>query len=584
MEDHGQDVIDIGSVKIGQRYILGARAPLDNPNWRGPWDCAEFTSWCAYQAYGLIFGAGRVTKPGRADPYSGFWYDDAMKFGHVLTWQEALKIPGAVLIRRPRKGKIGHVAFAMGDGDSTLEARGAAYGVGIFKGAAGRSWTIGCLLPGVDYSGITSLPTGPKPKPAPLPLGFLWLREPNMMGPQIVALQRALDRNGIDPGPFDGEFGPMTDAAVITFQVLRGIEVDGVVGPVTAGALGLGFPVVATPQDEKLYGKASTPPGPATTPVPPVPAPAPPAATFDGVATITRKGNVYTARTAMGVSFILGSATTFTDDMTRVGLFQGASSIKDSLRFGVYAAADHAAAFGQWAHFIEPTLSAEGGARFATLNTYDRAAFNFGAPQMAAHTPGRNFVVYFRQLLALPGAENHFPELSLRKNAAGKTTIHLAAPGGGLTDLEEVVPVTRPNGKRENQLAKLMAYLNGSPTGIDQAELTAAARLMNWLRLDPKAKELQVSVFIDHAKGNLKTAKAKMPGFDGKDWKAALWIMDILHQGRGTYPEMAAALASSTPLARLKAIGAMKYKGRIRTVDKAVARLDGSGVMAGFTV
>ena len=40
-------------------------------------------------------------------------------------------------------------------------------------------------------------------------------------GEAVEVLQRALLRAGFDPGPVDGEFGPMT-AAVRSFQAARG--------------------------------------------------------------------------------------------------------------------------------------------------------------------------------------------------------------------------------------------------------------------------------------------------------------------------------------------------------------------------
>jgi cell wall-associated NlpC family hydrolase len=53
-------------------------------------------------------------------------------------------------------------------------------------------------------------------------------------GPAVSAAQRAL---GVAS---DGEFGPMTRRAVREFQRAHGLEVDGIIGPVTAAALGLG--------------------------------------------------------------------------------------------------------------------------------------------------------------------------------------------------------------------------------------------------------------------------------------------------------------------------------------------------------
>lgn len=574
----GQDVIDIGSSRIGQAYLLGAHVPLDNPGWKGPWDCAEFTSWCAYQAYGLIFGAGNVNKVAKADPYSGHWFTDAKSRGRVIRWQDALMIPGAALIRAPVPGKIGHVAFALGDGDRTLEARGKAFGLNVFPDAKSRPWSIGCLLPGVDYAVPAALPLVPAAAAAALPqAGYLWLKLPNFRGPDVVALQRALAAAGIDPGPVDGSFGPMTQAALTTFQIRQGLEVDGLFGPRSAAALGLAFPIVPSAADQAEFHTLQKPPLAAGFALAAAPA------AFDAIVNVKKNGKTYSAVTASGLSFIIGSAVDYTDDMPRLGLFQGKTSIADSLRFGVYSAAQYTAAFGQWAHFIEPTLLAEGGARFATLNTYDRAAFTFGAPQLAAHTPDQNFVVYLRELLSLPDAPQHFPELGLRPNAAGKNTVH-HLNGGAPVDLEQVVNVLRPNGKNEKQLARLMAFLNPSATAIDPAELSAAARLMNWLRLNPAAKELQIKVFIEHARAKLAHAKARVDGFDGKDWRSALWIMDILHQGRAGFAELSAAQTSVNPEAAFKRLGWPKYRTRIEAVDRAVVKLAASGALNGFTL
>jgi peptidoglycan hydrolase-like protein with peptidoglycan-binding domain len=53
----------------------------------------------------------------------------------------------------------------------------------------------------------------------------------------VAYLQQLLIDAGYDPGPVDGIFGPRTDAAVREFQRDRGLEADGVVGPLTWAAL-----------------------------------------------------------------------------------------------------------------------------------------------------------------------------------------------------------------------------------------------------------------------------------------------------------------------------------------------------------
>jgi murein DD-endopeptidase MepM/ murein hydrolase activator NlpD len=57
---------------------------------------------------------------------------------------------------------------------------------------------------------------------------------------QVRRLQRALGAKGFDPGPADGIFGPLTLTAVLSFQKYEKLYVDGLVGPRTSAALGIG--------------------------------------------------------------------------------------------------------------------------------------------------------------------------------------------------------------------------------------------------------------------------------------------------------------------------------------------------------
>ncbi len=52
-------------------------------------------------------------------------------------------------------------------------------------------------------------------------------------GEVVRQLQMDLEQLGCDPGPVDGIFGPLTEAAVRRFQREQGITADGMVGPVT---------------------------------------------------------------------------------------------------------------------------------------------------------------------------------------------------------------------------------------------------------------------------------------------------------------------------------------------------------------
>lgn len=56
-------------------------------------------------------------------------------------------------------------------------------------------------------------------------------------GEQVRALQRTLTYLGYRPGLIDGDFGPLTEAAVREFQTKMGLYVDGEAGPKTIGVI-----------------------------------------------------------------------------------------------------------------------------------------------------------------------------------------------------------------------------------------------------------------------------------------------------------------------------------------------------------
>ncbi len=84
----------------------------------------------------------------------------------------------------------------------------------------------------------------PPPPPLPSPSAIPASRttpslEPGDFGDDVVALQQALERNGVNPGPIDGDYGPMTEEAVAEFQQWYDLPVTGVAGPQTLDILGL---------------------------------------------------------------------------------------------------------------------------------------------------------------------------------------------------------------------------------------------------------------------------------------------------------------------------------------------------------
>ena len=91
----GNQILAIAQKHIGEKYALGSLAPIGNPNFKGPWDCAEFVTWCVYQVSGLVVGS----KDG--DAYTGFWADDIKAKCTKITIEQAAKITGAILLRKP---------------------------------------------------------------------------------------------------------------------------------------------------------------------------------------------------------------------------------------------------------------------------------------------------------------------------------------------------------------------------------------------------------------------------------------------------------------------------------------------------
>lgn len=232
----GSDIVTLAMGHENDRYVLGQPVPLGNPNWRGPWDCAEFVSWAAYHAYRMTF-AVRPANIHRGESYSGWWYSDAMALGANIPVARAIATAGAILVRKPGAFgiRIGHVAISRGDG-TTIEAHSARVGVAV-REAHGRQWSIGVALPGVDYITASG---GQRYRQ---PTGLLTLKSPYMRGQAVRAVQEALAGAGTDPGPVDGIFGSMTHLAVAGFQAREGLRVDGVVGEETARALGLSWPI-----------------------------------------------------------------------------------------------------------------------------------------------------------------------------------------------------------------------------------------------------------------------------------------------------------------------------------------------------
>jgi len=145
----GEMILAQAETHLGQRYVLGARADLNDPNYAGPWDCAEMITFDVKMVTGKIYGA--LTPETNPDPWTGAWYAD-MKAGKVIEipLEQAMQTPGAILLRFDKQ--VQHIVF-VGRNRTTVEARGAAYGV-CRHVVDGRGFQYGILIPNVEYTEV----------------------------------------------------------------------------------------------------------------------------------------------------------------------------------------------------------------------------------------------------------------------------------------------------------------------------------------------------------------------------------------------------------------------------------------------
>lgn len=228
----GEELYKKGLQHLGEKYRLGALAPKNDAQWKGPWDCAEFASWLVYRVAGKLYGCyNNLSAPGTADAYTGYWKRDAEKHGKIITVEAAAKIPGAAILRIPATGLIGHIAISDGKG-GTVEAHSTKTGV-IKNVISGRRWDYGILVPGISYTKLQSLPVE-----TPDVVIYRYTN-PMMVSPRIGTIQRALNKAGFNTYGVDNIFGIDTFSAVVAYQQSKGLLADGEVGRITAKALGI---------------------------------------------------------------------------------------------------------------------------------------------------------------------------------------------------------------------------------------------------------------------------------------------------------------------------------------------------------
>jgi len=226
----GADMLTLAQTRIGEKYAH-VQVPKNNPNWKGPWDCSEFMSWLVFQTAGILYGClDDTANPAVAKAFTGAWQTDSAKRGNRIPTDQAAGTLGAMLLRYPPQGGMGHIVLCDGAG-GTVEAMDTVHGL-VASTVHGRRWDTGVLIPGVTYGTAGTVNVTAPPR--------IYRQGAGGLDPNVVrAIQQALIAAGLDPGPADGVYGANTTAAVAAFQDVNGLVGDGEVGPLTAAKLGV---------------------------------------------------------------------------------------------------------------------------------------------------------------------------------------------------------------------------------------------------------------------------------------------------------------------------------------------------------
>ena len=223
---YASDFVGLLLKQVGDTYQFGAVAADSDPD-PTRFDCAELVRW-ACRRLNVV-----PTCP------DGSWMQvrHCRDHGMLIAVPEAMQTQGALLFRfrgdpflggRPTEA---HVAVSLGN-RSTIEARGKAWGVGSWS-VAGRGWTHGGLVPGINYR----QPPAPPPAPRAIEIVPPWpgrfLTQPPVMGGTDVRRWQAQLAAIGWPIRVDGRYGPESQSHCRQFQRESGLQVDGIVGAQT---------------------------------------------------------------------------------------------------------------------------------------------------------------------------------------------------------------------------------------------------------------------------------------------------------------------------------------------------------------
>ena len=232
-------VLQIAAREIGYKES----PPGSNGNKFGLWYGMDYQPWCAmfvsYCFYNADLPLPITTKKGFAYcPYGVKWFKDKQKLSQTP------KVGDVVFYDWENDGISDHVGIVetVNADDSIIAIEGNtsvgndSNGGQVMRRTRQRGTILGFGRPPYDYTdGDGEIHTHPV-----WPGRYIILTTPNIQGNDVLTWQRQMIKRGWDIGPFgatgkgdDGVFGERSHEALIKFQKNKGLEVDGVLGPIS---------------------------------------------------------------------------------------------------------------------------------------------------------------------------------------------------------------------------------------------------------------------------------------------------------------------------------------------------------------
>jgi uncharacterized protein (TIGR02594 family) len=188
----------------------------------------EYFSWCGLTVGYCMAKAGVVPVFGTTDVTRFLWAPAWLGWGTPVTNPQ----PGDIVVFDFGGGDHHVTLFEKDNGNGTWSCHGGNQGHAVNATNFPKSRLMGIRRPSTDL-GTQQVAAGSL--------------APGAQGRVVAALQSALAAQGFDPGGIDGEFGPLTSAAVSSFQRSRNLPVTGIADPATLQSLGVSADVSTQP-------------------------------------------------------------------------------------------------------------------------------------------------------------------------------------------------------------------------------------------------------------------------------------------------------------------------------------------------